>query len=73
VAARLGTIPVLIIAADSPDERAVAADFASRASRVEIWQTTGIGHVGALDADPDAWRDRVGAFLARALVSNGGQ
>ena len=39
IAVRLGSTPVLIIAADAPDERAVSADLAQRARAAEVWQT----------------------------------
>ena len=59
--------PVLIIAADSPDEHAVAADFAARSPTVEVWQTTGIGHTEALEVAPAEWEARVIGFLDHAL------
>ena len=70
VAASFGSTPVLIIAADAPDERAVAADLAQRSVVVDVWQTAGIGHTGALSSDPDEWRRRVGDFLERALLAD---
>jgi hypothetical protein len=65
---RLGDRSLLVIAADAADERAVAADLEQRSSTVSVWQTTGIGHTQALHADPDGWRERVGAFLDAALL-----
>jgi uncharacterized protein len=70
VAANLGSTPVLIIAADAPDERAVSADLAQRATTVEVWQTSGVGHTQALAADPAEWSRRVGAFLGPALLGD---
>jgi dienelactone hydrolase len=66
---RQGGTPILLIAADSADERAVAADLAERSPAVTVWQTVGIGHTGALLADRAEWSRRVGAFLDRALVA----
>jgi dienelactone hydrolase len=60
--------PILIIAADAPDEHAVAADLARRADTVEVWQTSGVGHTQALTQRPDEWHVRVGAFLDRSLL-----
>lgn len=61
------TKPVLIIAADAADERAVAADLASRSATIEVWQTTGIGHTQALALAPAEWEARVIAFLDQSL------
>jgi hypothetical protein len=59
--------PTLIIAADAPDERAVAADLAARSPAIQVWQTTGIGHTEALARAADEWERRVTAFLADSL------
>jgi dienelactone hydrolase len=67
-AAGLRGTPVLLIAADAPDERAVAIDLAARAPEIEVWQTSGVGHTQALAVRPEEWRARVGAFLDRALL-----
>ena len=68
VATMNATDPVLIIAADAADERAVAADMAERSAMFEVWQTSGIGHVQALELDPDEWETRVIEFLDRELL-----
>ncbi|HYI23425.1 MAG TPA: hypothetical protein VEX62_12425 [Candidatus Limnocylindrales bacterium] len=62
------TVPVLVIAADAADERAVAADMAQRSAMFEVWQTSGIGHVQALELDPNEWQSRVIDFLDRELL-----
>lgn len=61
------TKPVLIIAADAADERAVSADLAARSPMIEVWQTTGIGHIQALALAPAEWETRVIAFLDQSL------
>ncbi|TDN91604.1 alpha/beta fold hydrolase [Microbacterium sp. BK668] len=64
-----GTTPYLLIAAgEVPDEQSVAARLAAAgAGRVEVWVISGAGHTGGLREDPDAWRERVVAFLDRSL------
>jgi pimeloyl-ACP methyl ester carboxylesterase len=61
------TTPILLIAADTPGERAVGADMAERSMLVELWQTQGIGHTQALAAVPGEWRARVLEFLEMTL------
>jgi pimeloyl-ACP methyl ester carboxylesterase len=62
-------VPTLIIAADAPDERAVSADLAGRRQSIEVWQTTGIGHVQSLALAPEEWERRVTTFLEASLTS----
>jgi hypothetical protein len=64
------SVPVLVIAADTPGERAVAADLAERSPLFEIWQTSGIGHVESLNVAPGEWRLRVLEFLDRELLDD---
>ena len=63
----IGSTPVLLIAADAPDERAVAADIVARAPSVTVWQTNGIGHTQALALAPGEWEQRVVGFLDGSL------
>jgi dienelactone hydrolase len=60
-------VPTLIIAADAPDERAVAAGLSARGSLIEVWQTTGIGHTQSLSLAPAEWEARVIGFLSDTL------
>jgi len=70
VAAAVERQPVLLIAADAPDERAVAADLAQRSSLIDVWQTNGIGHTQALALAPVEWEQRVISFLNENLLAD---
>jgi hypothetical protein len=70
VVASIKSTPVLIVAADAPDERAVAADLASISPVVEIWQTSGISHTQALAMAPREWETRVVDFLRSHLLED---
>ena len=60
---------VLLIAADTDEERVVAQDLVERSSAIELWQTVGMGHVQALASAPAEWESRVVGFLMRTLRS----
>jgi pimeloyl-ACP methyl ester carboxylesterase len=68
VADTIDQTPVLVIAADAPDERAVSGDLAQRSPTIQVWQTTGIGHTQALALAPAEWEAHVIAFLDGALA-----
>ena len=62
--------PVLLIAAGQVPQEATAGRWLQQAApdRVELWEVAGVGHTGALAADPEAWGSRVGEFLDRVLL-----
>ncbi len=60
--------PILLITAGERPDEALAADDIRAASpnTISVWDVPGADHVGALAADPQAWTDRVDAFLSAA-------
>jgi uncharacterized protein len=63
-----GTRFLLVTAGSRPDEAVAAAVLRNAApDRVEVWTVPGAGHTGGLEADADAWTQRVTAFLDRTL------
>jgi hypothetical protein len=65
----LGSRPLLLIAADRPDERAATSALqAISPTTVQLWQPAGASHTGALAADPQEWEARVVGFLEEALL-----
>jgi pimeloyl-ACP methyl ester carboxylesterase len=65
--------PLLLIAASTVPDEAVAARYFRRASpgSVTLWVVRGAGHTGGLRTQPATWEARVTGFLDRAL-GNGG-
>jgi hypothetical protein len=60
--------PVLLIASGARDEADIARALAERIGpRATVWELTDAPHVGGLETEPAAYRDRVVAFLRGAL------
>jgi hypothetical protein len=66
--ARIGSRPVLRIAADLPEEHAATDAFRSISpATIQLWQPAGASHTGALAMYPQEWERRVVGFLAASL------
>jgi pimeloyl-ACP methyl ester carboxylesterase len=66
--ARIAPRPVLLIAADTPDERGFNRTYAAVSpASTELWTPNNTPHTGALAAHPGEWSRRVIGFLDRAL------
>ncbi len=60
--------PVLLIAADLPEEHSATEAWRALAPQaIELWEPAGASHTGALSAAPAEWERRVIDFLDRSL------
>ncbi len=65
---KLGSRPVLLIAADDSEEHAATNAFRSVSpSTIQLWQPVGASHTGALSMYPQEWERRVVEFLRSSL------
>jgi fermentation-respiration switch protein FrsA (DUF1100 family) len=66
----VGSRPVLLIAADTPEEHAATEAFRSVSpATISLWQPPGASHTGALSKYPQEWERRVVEFLSAALLA----
>jgi fermentation-respiration switch protein FrsA (DUF1100 family) len=66
---RVGSRPVLLVAADTAEERTATDAFrAVSPATIELWQPAGASHTGALSTYPQEWERRVVEFLSAALL-----
>jgi uncharacterized protein len=65
--------PVLLIAAGAVENEPLSGRYIQRGSpdTVELWVVPDTGHTAALDTHPAEWEQRVTAFLAAALQTDG--
>ncbi len=59
--------PLLLIAADLPEEHAATEAWRALSPTVQLWEPTGASHTGAISAYPAEWESRVITFLDGAL------
>ncbi len=59
--------PVLLIAAGTVQDEALATAYISEGTQAQTWVISGSGHIGGLTTDASAWTERVVGFFNESL------